>query len=282
MASKITRKDLSDDINQLLDLIEIQDQIIKDLVGEIDKLKNDIPKRLSELENDTKYITAKDESIISKAPLDSPKFTGRVTVNGRADFAYLDNIPKKLSELDNDRGFINADHDCIKSKAPLDSPKFTGRVTINNMDIVTKNMIPTKISEFVNDAEYITVKNEIFSKKANKATAGYNKSIDSTNSYPFVVEGGKDIAAGITFDAGSYRINFGLDKDGKLKFGGGLLNDVFELAGSNNIISLIAEKGMGLLSIDTEGKLVMINGEGTFFIKYNKDTEEIELVRKEQ
>ena len=41
-----------------------------------------IPTKLSQLENDTKFITANDECIESKAPLVSPRFIGNVSIIG--------------------------------------------------------------------------------------------------------------------------------------------------------------------------------------------------------
>ena len=136
MMAKISRNMLSDDINKLLDKIEEQDYNFEKIIKMIEEIKNLIPTKLSDLKNDENFITAKDESITSKAPIENPEFKGKVFIEGKQP-VFEDRIPTKLSQLDNDTNFITAKDKSITSKAPLNNPKFTGKITLN---------IPVKIA----------------------------------------------------------------------------------------------------------------------------------------
>lgn len=271
MSSKITRRDLSNDINELLDAVEGYEEEIASLKAEIEALKGLIPTNLSQLSNDTNYITSEDESILSKAPLNNPKFSGEITLNEDV-VAIVEDIPTKLSQLENDSKFITAENDVIKSKAPLDNPKFTGTMTINNFNVARTKDIPTKVSELSNDNKYITSDDISITSKANKATSGANSSISGIEVYPFEVTGDKSVAAGITFNRGKYRVNFGIDVDNKLKIGGGNSEEVKEIIDSTNLLDSLFERGMYLVSLDFEGNLILLNKNERYKLLYNEIT----------
>ena len=272
MASKITKKDLSSELNELLDKISDYISTESELRKEVEELRKQIPTKLSELKNDTEFITSENECIKSKAPLENPKFIGEVTINGKSDIAYIDNIPTKLSELKNDTEFITSENECIKSKAPLENPKFIGDLTVNNFRVAKVKDIPTKISQLENDSKFINADDRSITKKANKAVSGFNSSINSLSPYPFDVTGDAKKAAGITFDRGKYRVNFGIDVDNKLKVGGGTLGETYEIINTNNILETLFEKGFYLLSIDRQGKIVVLNRNSQFRLVYNEIT----------
>lgn len=269
MSSKITRRDLSNDINELLDTIEGYQEIIETLQTEINVLQKAIPVKLSQLFNDTDFITAKDESITSKASSVNPVFTGDMILNGNKVVVEKD-IPTKVSQLENDSKFITAENKAITSKAPLNNPKFTGTMTINNVNVARTKDIPTKTSQLDNDAKYITKDDISVTTKANKATSGANSSIADINSYPFEVSGDKGVAAGITFNRGKYRVNFGIDTDNKLKIGGGNSDEIKELIDSTNILDSLFERGLFLVSLDFEGNLILLNKNDRYKLIYNE------------
>lgn len=94
--------------------------------------KPTIPSKVSQLENDSKYIT-------------NAALTG---------YAKTDAIPTKVSELTNDSKFIAA------SGAPVQSVNTkTGAVTLTAADVgalPSTTKIPTKTSDLTNDSGYIT------------------------------------------------------------------------------------------------------------------------------
>ena len=271
MSSKITRRDLSNDINELLDTIAGYQEMIELLQTEINTLQQAIPIKTSQLFNDSGYITSNDGCITSKAPLNNPKFTGRIILNEDEVISKKD-IPTKVSQLENDSKFITAENEAIKSKAPIENPKFTGTVTVNNFNVARTKDIPTKISQLENDKKYITNDDISITSKANKATSGVNNSISNIESYPFGVYGDKDSAAGITFDRGKYRVNFGLDNDNKLKIGGGNSDEIKEIIDSSNILDSLFERGMFLVSLDFEGNIVLLNKNSRYKLIYNEIT----------
>lgn len=277
MPRLIGRKMLSDDINDLLDKIEKQDYDFEKIIKMIEEIKNLIPTKLSDLENDKNFITAEDECITSKAPIENPEFKGKVIIEGKEP-VFEDKIPTKLSQLDNDSKFITAKDKSITSKAPLNNPKFTGKVTLNNAALATVNDIPKKLSELENDTKYITAKDHSIEKRALKAKPGYNSSIEDIDPYAFVVEGDNKKAAGITFDRGKYRINFGLDKDNKLKIGGGYEeHKSYEIIDSNNILPTLFSMGLFITKIDDNGNILLIQNEDTYTIKYDEETKSLKL-----
>lgn len=269
MAMKIGRKDLSSDINELLDLVESYKEINESLMKEIRELKQSIPANLSQLNNDTGFITAEDESITSKAPIYNPDFLGTVCLGSR-ELAFAHDIPTKLSQLDNDTEFITANNEAITSKASIKDPKFIGSMTLNNLNIARVKDIPTKLSQLDNDTKFITVDNEVIKSKAQKATSGFNTSIGNKSNYPFTVYGEESKAAGITFDRGKCRVNFGLDKDNKLKLGGGNTDNLREIIDSENILESLFEKGLYLFTVDDNGIPVIIYKNRRFALTYNE------------
>lgn len=269
MSSKITRRDLSNDINELLDTIEGYQKIIDDLKAEINKLRDSIPLNLSQLENDTNFITAEDESITSKAPLNDPSFIGTITLN-EDEVVVKNDIPTKVSQLENDSRFITAENEVIKSKAPLENPEFSGTMTINNFNVARTKDIPTKISQLKNDMKFIANDDISITNKANKATSGFNTSIADIESYPFGVTGDKSSAAGITFDRGKYRVNFGIDVDNKLKIGGGNSDELRDIIDSENLLDSLFERGLYLVSLDFEGNLILLNKNERYRLIYNE------------
>ncbi|MCQ2608503.1 MAG: hypothetical protein MJ197_07455 [Bacteroidales bacterium] len=83
-----------------------------------------VPTKISELTNDSQFITANDIPTV--------------------------NVPTKISELQNDQNFVTSD------KLPTKISQLTndnGFITLNEVPTVT---VPTKVSEFENDALYIT------------------------------------------------------------------------------------------------------------------------------
>lgn len=269
MSSKITRRDLSDDINELLNSVEGYNEIIESLRKENEELRRMIPTNLSQLENDKNFITAEDESITSKAPANNPVFTGKVMLEDN-EMVIKKDIPTKLSQLENDSKYITAENEVIKSKAPLNNPQFTGTMTINNVNVARTKDIPVNVSELKNDAQYITRDDISITSKATKATSGSNTSISNIDSYPFEVTGDKNTAAGITFNRGDQRINFGFDNDGKLKIGGGNTDELKEIIDSSNILDSIFERDVFLVSLDFEGNIILLNKNDIYKLLYNE------------
>lgn len=276
MSSKISRKDLDKDINELLNQIEQYNTIINTLKEEINLLKGNIPSKLSELENDTQYITAEDKSITSKAPLKDPFFSGMVRVNYEPVVTERQ-VPTKVSQLENDSRYVKVNDEAITSKAPLKDPKFTGEMYINNALVARNKDIPVKISQLENDSKYITADDSSIKDKANRAESGMISSIGSSGSYRFKVYGKDNKAAGITFDRGKYRVNFGLDVDNKLKYGGGHLEEVYEIIDSNNLMDTLYDKGLYLLSLDKRGNVIINNKNNRFKLVYNEITKTFSL-----
>ena len=114
---------------------------------EVDELINDVyvPTKVSELQNDTGYITGYVET--------DPVYTAE-----KATLALKSEIPTKTSELENDAGYITGyvETDPVFSATSgqfeLKSEAFNGDYN----SLTNKPVIPTKTSELMNDAGYIT------------------------------------------------------------------------------------------------------------------------------
>ena len=114
---------------------------------EVDELINDVyvPTKVSELENDTGYITG----YVETDPVFSAT-SGQFELKSEAfdgDYNSLTNkpvIPTKTSELQNDSGFI--------SNYTETDPVYTAE----KATLALKSEIPTKVSELQNDSGYIT------------------------------------------------------------------------------------------------------------------------------
>ena len=109
--------------------------------------KDSIPTKISQLENDKKYITNLD--LVENAKADA---SGNIIDQ---TYALKTSIPTKLSQLINDNNFIDAKSDITGTAARA--------IGDNNGNIIdqtyaTKVSIPTKTSQLVNDSGYITNK----------------------------------------------------------------------------------------------------------------------------
>ena len=257
----ISMDDLSEDIVSLLNKINYYDDKIESILNGL--------KNLIEFESSLDEIVSSMNNFVDSESLDQIVNSLKKSVELRIEStvkSLAELIPKKLSDLENDCEFITAEDKSITSKAPIDSPDFKGKVTIGKAEVATKNSIPQNVSQLLNDAKYITAEDFSIKKRALKPEAGYNESINNISPYPFTVEGSNKKAAGITFDRGKYRINFGLDKDNKLKIGGGTLEDKsFEIVDSENILQTLFDKGLYILKIE-DNKLIIMNDKDPFII----------------
>ena len=125
---------------------------VDDLISDV---KDDIPTSLSQLNNDTGFITSgevdlsnyytKEESngfLNEKADLSS--LADYQPLSGMSEYALKTDIPTKTSELTNDSGFIT--DEALSAYQPL-----------SGMNVYAlKTDIPTKTSELTNDSGYIT------------------------------------------------------------------------------------------------------------------------------
>ena len=64
------------------------------------------------------------------------------------------------------------------------------------------------------------------------------------------------------------RVNFGLDKDNKLKLGGGTVEETSEIILDNTILQTLFSKGIYLTKIEN-GKLIIFNDKETIEIDIN-------------
>ena len=259
---KVLKSDLSEDIISLLDKIEKQEETINELTKKVDALTNIVKEnsiyidKINQCEEEIKSL----KIVLNKYDESFADF--KQEINSRLN----DEVPKKLSDLENDTKFITAEDNSITSKAPIENPKFKGKVTVRGYDVITKLNLPKRLSEFENDTKFITAEDYSIEKRALKPETGVNDSIKNINSYPFKVQGDNKKAAGITFDRDKYRINFGLDKDNKLKIGGGTLGDVtYEIMLSEKLIETILKEGLYVVKSEND-RLILTNGEKSFVI----------------
>lgn len=77
--------------------------------GEVDldpyALKEDIPTKLSELQNDENFLTSIPSEYITETELNNKDFATKDELNAKAD---IDDIPTKISDLQNDMNFISS------------------------------------------------------------------------------------------------------------------------------------------------------------------------------
>ena len=109
------------------------DQIGAQPIGDY-ALKNDLPTKVSELENDEGYLTSIPSEYITETELDSKGYLTGEIVNSKADKTYVDEqldlkanksdipvVPTKVSELDNDKGYLTSIPSEYITETELDS-----------------------------------------------------------------------------------------------------------------------------------------------------------------
>ena len=143
--------------------IVIWHKLDREFIPELDYAK-DMPKNVSELNNDVGYITASE----------APKKTSELTND--SGFITSKAVPTKVSQLNNDAGFIT------------DSavPKRTSQLT-NDSGFATTGAIPTRTSQLTNDSGYIT------------ASSVPTRTSQLTNDSGFITE--IKLGAGLKFDS---------------------------------------------------------------------------------
>ncbi|MCQ2605654.1 MAG: hypothetical protein MJ204_03820 [Bacteroidales bacterium] len=107
-----------------------------------------VPTKVSELTNDSQFITANDIPTVN-VPTKTSQLqndNGFITLNEVPTVT----VPTKVSELTNDSQFITAE-----DIPTVNVPTKTSQLT-NDNGFITLNEVPTKVSEFENDALYIT------------------------------------------------------------------------------------------------------------------------------
>lgn len=131
---------------------------ITGLTATLDELLDDIPTKVSQLQNDSGYITSGD---IPTKTSDLQNDSGFITEDD------IPPIPTKTSELQNDSGFLtsavtsfNGQTGAVTYNAPVTSVNSkTGAVTLNASDVgalPSSTTIPTKTSQLNNDSGFIT------------------------------------------------------------------------------------------------------------------------------
>ena len=107
----------------------------------------EIPTKVSELENDTGFITEENLPEMPEVPTKTSELVN--------DSGYItdEDVPKKVSELENDSGFITAND----IPAPQEVPTKTSDLS-NDSGFITSSDLPTKTSELINDSGFITEK----------------------------------------------------------------------------------------------------------------------------
>jgi len=112
------------------------DTQVSNLVDSAPELLNTLNELSEALNDDENFATTINSSLALKAPLESPTFTGTVTVptpSGNTDAVT--------------KGYTDTG---LALKAPLASPTFTGVVTVptptNNTDATTKNYVDSALS----------------------------------------------------------------------------------------------------------------------------------------
>ena len=165
-----TEQTLQDNIDLKVDKTIYEDNNIK-LNQKIDLKadKTEIPAKLSQLENDTEFITQEDVIEYDDSEIKSS------IKNIELIKADKTEIPEKLSELENDTEFITQDdvieYDDTKLKIEINTLKETK---------ANKSEVPTKNSQLINDSKFITlqevprfddsdIKNSISQLEQNKA-----------------------------------------------------------------------------------------------------------------
>ena len=126
-----------------------------------------IPTKTSELENDSKFITAKD---LPNVPDVVSAFTN--------DAGYITSaaLPTKTSNLTNDSGFIT------KSSLPTKTSDLTNDSGfITSSDLPTYPTVPSNVSSFNNDVGYITGSDSAITNKALASEAVYSGTYDSNS-----------------------------------------------------------------------------------------------------
>ncbi len=118
-----------------------------------------VPTNVSELSNDAGYITMDSIPAIPIVPTNVSEFTNDAGYITMDSIPEMPEVPTKLSDLENDMGFITTIPDSIGGISIEYDPIFTAwnkdyNDLINTPDIPT---VPTNVSEFTNDAGYITM-----------------------------------------------------------------------------------------------------------------------------
>ena len=108
-------------------------------------LKDELPSKVSELDNDTGFITA------SAIPSDISVFNNDV---GYITASTMPAIPSKTSDLDNDSGFITAQA----------IPSQTSDL-VNDSGFITASAIPSNVGAFNNDVGYLTSSSSALTEK---------------------------------------------------------------------------------------------------------------------
>lgn len=105
----------------------------------------EIPTKVSELENDTGFITEENLPEMPEVPTKTSELVN--------DSGYItdEDVPKKVSELENDSGFITTND----IPAPQEVPTKTSDLA-NDSGFITSSDLPTKTSELINDSGFIT------------------------------------------------------------------------------------------------------------------------------
>lgn len=115
------------------------------LVSTLEEITADIPTvptKLSELDNDTGFITTSDIPPIPENTSDLNNDSGFITIND------IPAIPENTSDLNNDSGFITIND---VPATPTNLSDFT-----NDVGFITGEDVPQNVSELNNDAGYIT------------------------------------------------------------------------------------------------------------------------------
>ena len=115
-----------------------------------------IPTKVSDLTNDSGYITS-----VSWEDVTSKPVLSQVAISGSySDLIDTPTIPTKTSQLINDSGFLTSSNGLITSVSWIDitnKPSFSDiAISGSYNDLVDTPTIPTRTSELTNDSGYIT------------------------------------------------------------------------------------------------------------------------------
>lgn len=115
----------------------------------------EIPKKVSQLENDEGYLNKIPEDYATKIFVEEE--IGKINLN---DYAKITEIPKKVSELENDKGFLT------EVPAGYATEEFVSN-TFSQIDLTVYAKIediPKKVSQLENDKGYLTEHQDISGK----------------------------------------------------------------------------------------------------------------------
>ncbi len=115
--------------NRTIDVLETIDS----LSGLAPATLNSLEKLATALNNDSGFFTTVKTALDSKAPLESPAFTGTVTGITKA-MVQLGNVE---NTSDAAKIVSTATQTALNLKAPLASPSFTGTATVDNINVLT-------------------------------------------------------------------------------------------------------------------------------------------------